>query len=149
MVHRKWGNLRRDWSNWSLVYSFSKRGRVSRLSSHSHSPLLPRLRRNMKRYLTLTKVLPRKNFIILSILPFPGFWCKWKSTGVLQQGGRGPQLVQGWRGEAEDELEHQKAAGDDQRVSCCILMIWHFTPVMLSGNAEQNETNLLSVQDGR
>ena len=51
--------------------------------------------------------------IILSILPFPGIWCKWKSTGVLQQGGRGPQLVQGWRGEAEDELEHQKAAGDD------------------------------------
>ena len=64
--------------------------------------------------------------IILSILPFPGFWCKWKSTGVLQQGGRGPQLVQGWRGEAEDELEHQKAAGDDQIVSCCILLIWHF-----------------------
>ena len=128
-------------SNWSLVYSSSKRGRVSRLSSHSHSPLLPRLRRNMKRYLTLTKVLPRKNFIILLILPFSGFWCKWKSTGVLQQGGRGPQLVQGWRGEAEDELEHQKAAGDDQRASCCILLIWHFTPVMLSGNAKQNETN--------
>ena len=79
--------------------------------------------------------------IILSILPFPGLWCKWKSTGVLQQGGRGPQLVQGWRGEAEDELEHQKAAGDDQRVSCCILLIWRFNRVMLSGNAEENETN--------
>ena len=34
---------------------------------------------------------------------------------MLQQGGCGPQPVEGRCGEAEDELKHQEAAGDDCR----------------------------------
>ena len=47
------------------------------------------------------------------LLVSQGIWGKREGIGVLQQGRCRSQPVEGRCGEAEDELKHQEAAGDD------------------------------------
>ena len=44
-----------------------------------------------------------------------GIWGKWKSSWGLQQSWCWSQPVQSWRGEAQDELQHQAAADGRQQ----------------------------------
>ena len=74
----------------------------------------------------------------------PGIWGEWEGVGMLQQGGRRPQPVEGWCGEAKNELKHQEAAGTKMMMADHqiyeIRIFWTFFVQVLNNSANSTSS---------